>query len=240
MARRRLLPLVLLLPLLGASCGGGSAVRVQPLHEDELAAVRHVAVRHVAVPDGYRRHAVREAGISVALPIGWQVLGQHDASFPGALQNLTRLHADFFRPIAALSSPDSPLKLFGFERGFWHGHATTMMVSQATYRRPGAYSRWAPRIVSALARAQGRRGPVAAQRVDLPAGPALRAAYQTRTGDTVVAYVVAGGNGLWALTFRTPTAHAGSAARGFARTATTLELSSPLGAPVRQAPPPPA
>src|SRR4051812_18089418 len=84
-------------------------------------------------PDGFRRHTVREAGISVALPIGFQVLAQRDAAFPGVYLNLVKLDQSFRGPISALASPESPLKLFAFDRVFWHKRSTTAMLVQATY-----------------------------------------------------------------------------------------------------------
>jgi|GEM_PF-5293943 len=191
------------------------------------------------VPHGYRLHAIREAGVSVALPIGWQVLSQHDAAYPGVLENLGRLDKSFVRLVGSLSSPDSPLKLFAFDRLFWHHRATTAMVSQATYGRPGPFTRWAPRMAGDLRDAPGRVGRIRAARVELPAGPALRAVYRTSNRDTITVYVVPGRGGLWALIFRTPTARAAVEAPAFARAAATLVLTEPTGALVRRASPPP-
>src|SRR4029078_2359832 len=95
--------------------------------------VADAAPQYRPAPDGFRRHTVREAGISVALPIGFQVLGQRDAAlprvyphvrevdaaFPGFYLNLVKLDQSFRGPIAALASPESPLKLFAFDRVFW-------------------------------------------------------------------------------------------------------------------------
>jgi hypothetical protein len=220
MARRLLLSALVALALADASARGAT-----PSHP---------------VPHGYRVHAIREAGVTVALPIGWQVLGQHDAAFPGALENLGRLDRSFVRLVGALTSPDSPLKLFAFDRVFWHHRATTAMVSQATYGRPGAYGRWAGRMARDLRDAPGRIGRIRASRVELPAGPALRAVYRTSTRDTITIYVVAARGGLWALIFRTPTALAAHRAPGFARAAATLALTEPLGGLVRRPSPPPA
>ena len=217
---------LLVLAVAALALAGGSARGATPIH---------------SVPHGYRMHAIREAGVAVALPIGWQVLSQHDAAYPGTLENLGRLDRSFVRLIGALTSPDSPLKLFAFDRVFWHHRATTAMVSQATYGRPGAYGRWAGRMARDLRAAPGRIGRIRASRVELPAGPALRAVYRTSTRDTITIYVVAARGGLWALIFRTPTALAADRAPGFARAAATLALTEPTGGLVRRpSPPPPA
>jgi hypothetical protein len=174
-------------------------------------------------PAGFRRHALG-AGLSVALPIGWQVVASRDAGSPGVLQSLRQLDPTFAAPIAQLASADSPLKLFAFDRSFWHHRATTAMLLKATVTAPGAYRRWSAKTVAELRQAPGRIGAISHARVRLPGGPALRAGYRTSTGDAVTLYFVAGGDGLWALVFRVPAAHAAVVAPLFRRTAATLVL----------------
>lgn len=181
-------------------------------------------------PVGFRRHTLG-AGLSVALPIGWQVVGQRDAGSPGVLQALRRLDPSFFAPVSALAQPDSPLKLFSFDRAFWHHRPTTVMLLQATTSKPGPFRRWSATMAAQLLHAPGRVGPVARARVELSGGPALRAVYRTSTHDTVTMYAVAGRDGIWALVFRTPTGHAAALSRTFARAAGTLEL--PVAKPPR-------
>ena len=186
----------------------------------------------VAAPAGagdFRRHTVSNAGVSVELPAGWQVLAQRDAVFPGARELLTRLDASFALPVAELGVPDSPLKLFAFDRRFRRGHPTTILVVQATYTKPGAYNTWAPRMARALAHAPGRLGALALEGIDLPAGSALRATYRNVRGQTLVTYLVPGRTGLWALMLRTPTGRAGRDARLLERSARSLELRTPVG-----------
>ena len=187
-------------------------------------------------PDGFRRHTVREAGISVALPIGFQVLAQRDAAFPGVYLNLVKLDQSFRGPIAALASPESPLKLFAFDRVFWHKRSTTAMLVQATYGKPGFASKWMERMRRSLARVAGRVGPLRTSVLALPAGPALRAEYRTSAGDTQIVYIVAGRTGLWALMFRTPTPTAPSRRAEFDAAARTIETSSPVGGLQRRDP----
>ena len=209
-----------------------------------LLAVLAVAILAPAVasagdaPPGYRRHAVSNAGVSIAVPIGWQVLAQRDAVFPGARQNLTRLDASFGPTLTSLGMPDSPLKIFAFDQRFRRGHPTTLLVVQATYRRPAAYERWAPGMVRALRAAPGKVGAVAHTGVALPMGRALRATYRTRTRETVVVYLVPGPAGIFALLLRTPTARAATDAPALARMARSLDLQAPLGGPYLHQPPP--
>jgi len=191
-----------------------------------------VAATPRATPAGFRRHELG-AGLSVALPIGWQVVGQRDAGSPGVLQALRRLDSSFAAPVSALAQPDSPLKLFSFDRAFWHHHPTTGMLLQATTTRPGPYRRWSATMAAQLRRAPGRVGPVGQRRVRLAAGAALRAVYRTSTHDTVTLYAVAGREGIWTLVFRTPSGHAAALSKTFARAAGTLVLpvTKPPGTP---------
>ena len=190
-----------------------------------------LAVAVAVAPPGFRTHTVSNAGLSIALPIGWQTLTQRDATFPGARQILTRLSPRFALPVRELAIPDSPLKLFAFDRRF-HGHPTTVLVVQEQSGRAGPYSSWAPRLAAALRRAPGLRGALSLQGTDLPSGSALRASYRTADHDTVVVYVVgAGRNGLWALLLRTPTARARRDGRLFERIARSLALRTPAGGP---------
>jgi hypothetical protein len=214
-----LLPLLLLVPL-AAACGAGVTRDPAP------------AVRHASAPPGFREHAVREAGVDVALPVGWQVLARRDAVYPGTREILERVDVTFGPLVSALAVPDSPLKLFAFDPRFRRGRPTTLLVAQATYGRHGPFGRWAPRMRASLAHAPGRRGPVTSAGVDLPAGLSLRATYRAAGGDAVVVYVVPARDGLWALVLRTPAARLARDARLAARSARSLVFGQPLGGPL--------
>lgn len=192
-----------------------------------LVAVLLATFAGAARADDFRRHTVSNAGLSVELPAGWQVLAQRDAVFPGIREIMARLDRSFALPVAELGVPDSPLKLFAFDRRFRRGHPTTILVVQATYRRPGLYDTWAPRMRRAFAH---RRASFA--RIDLPAGPALRATYRNAVGETLVTYVVPGRTGLWALMLRTPTVRAARDGRLLFRSARSLEVGAPVGGPI--------
>ena len=189
-----------------------------------------LAVVVAVAPPGFRTHTVTSAGLSVAVPIGWQTLAQRDAVFPGVREILTRLSPRFALPLRELGSPESPLKLFAFDRRF-QGHPTTLMVVQERPGRAGPFNSWAPRMAAALRQAPGIRGAPHLSGVDLPSGSALRASYRTRDGDTVVVYVVGSRYGLWAVLLRTPTARAPRDARALERVARSLVLRQPVGGP---------
>jgi hypothetical protein len=222
---------VVSLLLLAAACGNAATSDRRPAAEP---------VEHAVVPGGYRQRAVREAGISLALPRGWQVLAQRDAVYPGTIQILTRLNRGFRPYLAALGDPESPLKLFAFDRSFWHDRPTTAMVVRATYGRPAPYARWTRRMLRGIASLPNREGAIDAVRIDLPAGPALRASYRTTAGLTYVQYFVAARDGIWAVAFSTPNSQARRYAAAFATSARTLELKEPLGGPFRRPAPPPS
>jgi hypothetical protein len=140
------------------------------------------------------------------------------------LQALRRLDSTFGPAVSALAQPGSPLKLFAFDRAFWHHRPTTAMLLQATTTKPGPFRRWSATMAAQLRKAPGRVGAVSRQRVELPAGPALRASYRTSTQDTVTMFAFAGRDGVWALVFRAPTPHSASVAPLFRRAAATLVL----------------
>jgi hypothetical protein len=177
-------------------------------------------------PAGFRRHDLG-AGVSLALPVGWQVVGHRDAGSPGVLQALRRIDPSFAASVSALAQPDSPLKLFAFDRAFWHHRPTTAMFLQATTSKPGPFRRWSATMAAQLRHAPGRVGPVAQERLELPAGTALRARYRTSTDDTVTVYAWAGREGVWALVFRAPTPHSAAVEPLFRRAAATLVLPRP-------------
>jgi len=221
--------MALVVALLAVGCG--SVATTTPPQPD-------ATPTHTVVPTGYRRHAIREAGLSLALPIGWQTLAQRDAVSPGTLQILTKLDPGFRVPLLELASPDSPLKLFAFDRRFWRGRSTTVVVMRVSYTRPGTYPSWSARAIRIL---KGAGANMTSGRVELPAGSALRVTYERKGGDTVIDYVVGSRDGLWAVALTTPTPVARRYAPAFARVVATLELSMPLGGPSRgTAPAPPA
>lgn len=188
-----------------------------------------LVVALAVAPPGFRVHDVREAGLRIALPAGWQVLAQRDAVYPGAREVLTRLEPSFAAPLNELGMPDSPLKLFAFDRRFRRGHPTTVLVLQATTGRPGTYNRWARRMAAGLRRLPGRVGPLRLAGVDLPAGTSLRATYVTRTHDAVVAYFVPSRTGIWLVLLRTPAGRAARDAGMLDRAARSLALRDPVG-----------
>jgi hypothetical protein len=237
MAGARLVPvLVALVAVVAVGCGSGA--RSAPRHRSAEPVRRLAAAR--PAPEGFRTHVVTSAGVSIALPVGWQVLVQRDAMGFGAREILTKLDASFAMPLAELGSPDSPLKLFAFDRSFVKGRPTTIEVVQATYRKPGGYNSWAPRMASALRRAPGLVGAVDVAGVQLPAGLALRGTYRTRSHETVVAYLIPGPSGLWALLLRTPTPRAPADGRLVARAAGSFRAFASVGGPYAPSQPPPA
>lgn len=209
MAGARLVLALIAAAALAAGCGSATRAPRRAL------AARHPNAVTVPAPPGYRTHRLTSAGVSIALPIGWQVLAQRDAVFPGVREILTRLDRSFALPLAELGSPDSPLKLFAFDRSFARGRPTTIQVVQATYARPGGYDSWAPRMAAALRHAPGLRGAVAIAGVQLPAGLALRGIYRTITHDTVYA----------------PTPRAVRDGRVLAQAASSFQAFQPVGGP---------
>lgn len=168
------------------------------------------------VPDGYRVHRLTEAGFAVAFPAGWQLLERRDAAWPGAAQTLARFDRTLAPYLAALAVPDSPLKLFGFDRRR-PAARVTVLVSRGT----GAH--WARGALRAVRALPGVRG-LSSRRLRIAAGDALLLRYDQGRVATLQLFVPRGGQ-ILTLTLTAPTA----AARGydalFLAVARTLDTS---------------
>lgn len=159
-----------------------------------------------AVPEGFRLRTVSEAGLALALPPRWAALRSKDARHPGVLRMFGGLASELGPAVAALATPDSPLKLFAFDPRLHGGFPTTASVVQ-TQIEPGVpYATWSAEAVAYVERMPTRRGAIVSGRVDLPYGQALRLEYAKRSGDRVVAtvqYVVVSGERETILTLTT-------------------------------------
>jgi hypothetical protein len=212
--------------LLAAGCGAASRPVAAPQQPPRSLAA---AAPEADVPAGYRLHRSYEAGVSLALPLGWRAVAGPDARYPGVIQTLARVHRAFLPYLTALASPGSPLKLFGFDPASSAAHPSIVSVQQLVAGRTGPYARWSQRALRSLATLGSLRGHLASSRADVPAGPALRVAFARSDGDRVLLYVVATRGGLWAVTFAAPPRAPGR--RTWDRAAATLQVAAPHGGP---------
>jgi hypothetical protein len=166
------------------------------------------------VPAGYRLRSVPDTGARIAIPNGWFALGRSDAVFPGVIQTLGRVDRSLVPSLVGLTTAESPLKLFAFER---HRRgpspATTLQVLVDEQPAPRELARWTDALRAAAARSSGVLGRPSVRHFGLRAGRALRADY-VRTvpaaGGPVrlwtMQVVVAAGERTYALVFTAPAA----------------------------------
>lgn len=173
-----------------------------------------------AIPAGYRVRRLTDAGFAVAFPAGWQLLQRRDAAWPGTAQTLTRVDRTLAPYLAALVTPDSPLKLFGFDRRLPAAKATVLVSHQSF----GAHwARGALRAVRALPGVQG----LTHSRLRIAAGNALVVRYE-RAGLVTLQLFVPRGDSIVTLTLTAPPAAADRYRALFLAVGRTLDLSVPI------------
>ena len=173
-----------------------------------------------AVPAGYRVRRLTDAGFAVAFPAGWQLLQRRDAAWPGAAQTLAHVDRTLAPYLAALVTPDSPLKLFGFDRSLPAARAT-VLVSHDSF---GA--RWALGALRAVRALPGVQG-LTHRRLRIAAGNALVLRYE-RGGLVTLQLFVPRGDSIVTLTLTAPPAAAGRYRALFLAVGRTLDVSVPI------------
>ena len=139
-------------------------------------------VREAAVPRGFRLRESRMDNVALAFPRGWQALTSMDARFPGVVQMFGRINHSLATAVGALSLPDGPLKLLGFDPRTLHGLATTASVMVVSADPEAPYEAWSVDVLEYTRGLPSVRGHIRARRVDHPMGPALRLDYVRRYG----------------------------------------------------------
>ncbi|HEV8248751.1 MAG TPA: hypothetical protein VGQ15_02145 [Gaiellaceae bacterium] len=139
-------------------------------------------VREAAVPEGFRLRQSRSDNVALAFPHGWQALTSSDARYPGVMQMFGRLNRGLASSVAALSMPDGPLKLLGFDPRTLHGFATTASVMVVRANPEAPYASWSAEVTRYTRRLPSVLGRVRARKVDHPLGAALRLDYVKRYG----------------------------------------------------------
>ena len=234
----------LLVLLLAAGCAGTEQAAPPP--EDQAPAVDRTnaaqsflraslavrnPVREAAVPRGFRLRESRMDNVALAFPHGWQALTSMDARYPGVMQMFGRINHGLATALGALSLPDGPLKLLGFDPRTLHGLATTASVMVVSANPEATYEAWSVDVIRYTRGLPSVRGHVRARRVDHPLGPALRLDYVRRYGDgpriaTVQFFVNSGETG-YVVTYSTHPKLMKRYAAQFAASARTLRQADP-------------
>jgi hypothetical protein len=229
----------LLVVLLSAGCAGTE--QGAPPAEPEAPAVDRTAaarsflraslegrnpVREAAVPRGFKLRESRMDNVALAFPRGWQALTPMDARFPGVRQTFGRINHSLATAVGALSMPDGPLKLLGFDPRTLHGLATTASVMVVSANPEAPYEAWSGKVIRYTRGLASVKSRVRARKVGHPLGPALRLDYVRRYGNgpriaTVQFFVNSGETG-YVVTYSTPPKLMKHYAAQFAASARTL------------------
>jgi hypothetical protein len=239
-----LLAVVVLVLLLATGCAG--AEQAGPPPEPEAPGVDRTAaaqaflrtslagknpVREAKVPQGYRLRESRMDNVALAFPQGWQALTSMDARYPGVMQMFGQINHGLATAVGALSLPDGPLKLLGFDPRTLHGLATTASVMVVSANPEATYEAWSVHVIKYTSGLPSVRGPVRARKVDHPLGPALRLDYVRRYAKgpriaTVQFFVNSGETG-YVVTYSTHPKLMKRYAEQFAASARTLRQADP-------------
>jgi hypothetical protein len=236
--------LALLVLLLSAACAGtdqaAPPLEPQAPGVDRTAAAQAFmraslagkdAVREAAVPRGFRLRESRMDNVALAFPRGWQALTSMDARYPGVMQMFGQINHGLATAVGALSLPDGPLKLLGFDPRTLHGLATTASVMVVSANPEATYEMWSGDVIKYTRGLSSVNGPVHARKVDHPLGPALRLDYVRRYGKgpriaTVQFFVNSGETG-YVVTYSTHPKLMKHYAAQFAASARTLRQAGP-------------
>ena len=141
------------------------------------------AVAEVEVPNGFRLRQSRADNVALAFPPRWQALTSQDARYPGVMPMFGQLNRGLAATIGALSMPDGPVKLVGFDPRTLDGLATTASVMVVSVNPAASYADWRGKVVRQTRRLPSTHGRVRARNVAHPLGAALRLEYLRRYGN---------------------------------------------------------
>jgi hypothetical protein len=139
-------------------------------------------VRAAALPKGFRLRESQLDNVALAFPRGWQALTAVDARYPGVMQMFGRVNRGLATAVGALSMPDGPLKLLGFDPRTLHGVATMASVMVVRADPDAPYSQWSAEILNYTRGLSSVHGAVRARKAHHPLGTALRMDYVRRYG----------------------------------------------------------
>jgi hypothetical protein len=213
-----------------AGCGGSSTATEEPGAAADRTAAAHQLIADayaqrpaVRIPAGFDVRRVTAERLSLAFPRRWTALAQPDVVFPGVIRTLSRAHRSLTPSLMGLAWPDSPLKLLAFDGRAGEDFATTASVFVGPAPPGATFERQGKAVVRAVRKLDGLRGGVRVQRLELPAGAALRLEYVHKELATVQ-YLTVRGDRLYALVYVTRPALEQKYAPLFAASARTLSI----------------
>ena len=187
--------LALLLTLVVALAGGGGG------DEEE---------RPAGNGAGTKRHDVASHGFSIALPRDWRSIAPEDVLSGEELEELEAENPEIRRFIEAMRGDDSPIKYFAFDPDIEQEFATNLNVIVVPLGQEVAFDELRESTLAEVEALPTLTSEVTDERVELPAGDALRLTYRqqfdTGNGGQEVAttqYTFAAGDSAYVLTFTT-------------------------------------
>jgi hypothetical protein len=194
--RRVPVGVALLVVLLLAGCAGTDRPAAPDSEPQATAVDRSAAARafvaaslagkrpaaEAAVPQGFHLRQSHTDNVALAFPRGWQALTSSDARYPGTMQMFGQINRGLASAVAALSLPDGPLKLLGFDPRTLHGLATTASVMVVRANPDAPYARWSGEVLRQMRGLPSTDGRIRARKVAHPLGAALRLDYFRRYG----------------------------------------------------------
>lgn len=158
-------------------------------------------------------HEVAEHGFSIAVPSDWKTLTPGEALSANELQEFRDDNPEVAPYLDAVSAPDSPIKFLALDPRVKDAFATNVNVVALPASGGVSFDRWAKAAATEANNLPSRSGPLEQERVNLPAGEALRLAYdqsfsfegEERTVATLQ-YALVGASRSYVLTFTTPSA----------------------------------
>jgi hypothetical protein len=134
----------------------------------------------VGEADGFTTYAVESSGFSVGVPADWETVSVDDVLTEETLDSMRKADPGLAPVLDVIAAPDSPIKLMAADLDTDAGFATNLnvYVEKAPGFTRGQYFDTAPMQLESLGITEFDE-----ERVGLPAGEALRLAYEhTRFG----------------------------------------------------------
>jgi hypothetical protein len=219
---RRVLAVLLLIPL-AAGCGGGGNAAKPATNVDTVAAPP-------TTPAGFTLRRVRDQGFALAVPKAWHSIDASTALSGAAVKQFAQENPAAAGAVEALSRPNSPMKFVAVDPSATD-FATNVNVLVSRIPAAAAFDTWTKAAVAqvqALRPTHVSQGPVR-----LAPGKAYRLSYRAKLtirGNprelAIHQYMVKRGGRLYVITYTTTSAEEAQRTKTFQQSARTFDLTT--------------
>jgi hypothetical protein len=157
-----------------------------------------------------KTHKIAEHGFQVSLPADWRTISPSQALSPEEMREIREQNPEISRYLDAVTGPDSPIKFFAFDPDAVDGFATNLNVIVLPVGEAVSLDEPVEAARTELERLPTRTSEVEEERLELPAGEAVRLRYrqtiETDNGKQELAttqYSTVAGGTSYILTFTT-------------------------------------